>query len=240
MRQAAVDFYYNGWAFLGANLAFGVVLLAALYGSLYVSPWLVSLVAALVVPAAGTMRMATRLRRDGHTDLGDFAEPLRMGRILLMGLAQLLASVVLAADIAIALSWGSWIGIVLLVGAVYGIVALWALSVVAWPILLDPGRDADSIRGRLRLAVVTVVLEPRRVAVLAVASAAVLGVATLLLAPILTVAVSYVWLLIAGSVLPLVDRVEERLPAREPRRFPRRARPSGSARPRRTLPGMPR
>ena len=77
MRDAAVDFYYNGWAFLGANVAFGAVLLAALYGSLYVGPWLLAARGGLVVPAAGTMRMATRLRRDGHTDLGDFAEVLR-------------------------------------------------------------------------------------------------------------------------------------------------------------------
>ncbi len=215
IRDAAMDFYYNGWAFLGANVAFGAVLLGALYGSLFVSPWLLVLVAALVVPAAGTMRMATRLRRDGHTDLGDFAEPLGHGRILLLGLAQLFVSVVLAADIAIALSWGSWIGVVLLVGAAYGIVTLWVLSIVAWPILLDPRRDAAPIRSRLRLAVVTVLLEPRRVAGLALASALVLGAATLLLAPILTVAVSFTWLAIAGYVLPLVDDVESRLPTRE-------------------------
>lgn len=216
MRQAAVDFYYNGWAFLGANLAFGAVLLAALYGSLYVSPWLLLLVAALVAPAAGTMRMATRLRRDGHTDLGDFAEPLRQGRILLLGLAQLLVSVVLAADIAIALSWGSWIGVVLLVGAAYGVVALWALAVVAWPVLLDPTRDAMPIRARLRLALVVLFLEPRRVGGVALGSALVLVISTVLLAPILTVAVSYAWLLIAGSVLPLADEVQARLAQAEP------------------------
>jgi hypothetical protein len=215
IRDAAVDFYDNGWAFLAANVAFGAILLAALYGSLFVSPWFLVLVGALVVPAAGTMRMATRLRRDGHTDLGDFAEPLRAGRILLLGLAQLLVSVVLAADIAIALSWGSWVGVVLLVGAVYGVVALWVLSIVAWPILLDPGRDAAPIRSRLRLAVVIVLLEPRRVAVIAVASAVALGAATLLLAPILTVAVSFTWLAIAGYTLPLADDVEARLSARE-------------------------
>jgi hypothetical protein len=214
MRNAATDFFYNGWAFIGANVALGAILLAALYGSLFVSPWLLLLVAALVVPAVGTMRMATRLRRDGHTDLGDFVEPLRRGRVLLLGLGQLLLSAVLAVDVAIALSWGSWIGIVLLVGAAYGIVALWALSVVAWPLILDPSRDAASIRSGLRLAVVTVLLEPRRVAALALASAIVLGVATLLLAPILTVAVSFTWLTIAGYVLPLTDEVEARLAAR--------------------------
>ncbi len=39
---------------------------------------------------------------------------------------------------------------------------------------------------------------------------------TVLIAPILTVAVSYVWLLIAGSVLPLADEVRARLAQAEP------------------------
>jgi uncharacterized membrane protein YesL len=216
MRDAATSFYFNGWAFIGANVAIGAVLLAALYGALYLGPWLLLLLAVAVIPAAGTMRMATRLHRDGHTDLGDFTEAFHIGRILLLGLAQLGLSVVLAVDVAIALSWGSWIGLVLLVGAAYGMVALWTVSVVAWPILLDPARDATPIRRRLRLAILVVFLEPRRVGGLALVSALIIVVSTLLLAPILTLSISFVWLTIAGFVLPLVDGVEARATAPEP------------------------
>jgi hypothetical protein len=216
-RTAAVDFYYNAWPFLGANVVFGLVLLAAFYGSVLIGPWLLLLVAASVVPAAGTMRMATRLRRDGHTDLGDFAEVLRgRGRILLLGVAQLAIGLVLAIDVAIALAWGSWIGTILLVGAVYGIALLWAVAVVAWPILLDPAHDAVSIRARLRLAFLVVLLEPRRVAGLAIAGGLVLLASTLLIAPVLTFSVSYVWLLAAGYALPLADGVAARLENAEP------------------------
>ena len=216
-RTAAVDFYYNAWPFLGANVAFGLVLLGAFYGSVLIGPWLLLLVAASVVPAAGTMRMATRLRRDGHTDLGDFAEVMRgRGRILLLGVAQLAIGLVLAIDVAIALAWGSWVGTILLVGAVYGIALLWALAVVAWPILLDPARDALSIRTRLRLAFLVVLLEPRRVAGLAVVGGLVLLASTLLIAPVLTFSVSFVWLLAAGYALPLSDAVEARLEPTEP------------------------
>ena len=145
-------------------------------------------------------------------------------------------SVVLAVDVAIALSWGSWIGLVLLVGAAYGIVALWAVAVVR---LADPPRPrarrgADPAAGCAWRSLV-VFLEPRRVGGLALVSALMLVASTLLLAPILTVSVSFVWLTIAGFVLPLVDGVEARAIARpSPRPGPRPARPSGSARPRRS------
>ena len=217
IRTAAVGFFDNAWPFLGANVAFGVVLLAAFYGSVLISPWFLLLLAVAVVPAAGTMRMATRLHRVGHTDLGDFAEVFRgRGRILLLGVAQLAIGAVLAVDILVAFAWGSWIGTILLVGAAYGIAVLWALAVVAWPILLDPSRDAMPIRARLRLAFIVLLVEPRRVAGLAIVSGLLLLASTLLIAPILTFSVALVWLLLAGYALPLADAVEARLEPTEP------------------------
>jgi uncharacterized membrane protein YesL len=217
IRRAAAGFYDNAWPFLGANVAFGIVLLAAFYGSVLIGPWFLLLFGVAVVPAAGTMRMATRLHRVGHTDLGDFAEVLRgRGRILLLGVAQLAISVVLAVDVAVALAWGSWIGTILLVGAAYGIALLWAVAVVAWPILLDPERDAVPIRARLRLAFLVVLLEPRRVAGLAIVAGIVLLASTVLIAPILTFSMAFVWLMLAGYSLPLADAVQARLEPTEP------------------------
>jgi uncharacterized membrane protein YesL len=217
LRRAAVDFYGNAWPFLGANVAIGVVLLTAFYGSIFLGPWLLLLVAVAVVPAAGTMRMATRLHRAGHTDLGDFADVFHgRGRILLLGVAQLVIGAVLAIDVAIALAWGSWLGTILLVSAAYGIAVLWGVAVVAWPILLDPARDTLPIRARLRLAFLVLLLEPRRVAGLALVAALVLGVSTVLIAPILTFSVSFIWLTLAGYALPLADAVEARLEPTEP------------------------
>ena len=212
IRDAGVDFYYNVWAFLGANVLIGALLLAALYGSLLLGPWLLALAALVAVPAAGTMRMATRLRRDGHTDLGDFAEVLRHpGRIVLPGALQLAIGVVLIVDVAVALGWGGWLGTLLLVGALYGLAAWWAVAVIAWPILLDPHRNGRPTRACLRLALVTLLVYPIRVITLAVTSGLFLIVAAILIAPILTFAVSLAWLAVAGYVLPLVDRVESRL-----------------------------
>jgi len=217
IRAAAVGFFDNAWPFLGANVALGIVLLAAFYGTILIGPWFVLLLAVAVVPAAGTMRMATRLHRVGHTDLGDFAEVFRgHGRILLLGVVQLAIGAVLAVDIAVAFAWGSWIGTILLVGAAYGIAMLWALAVVAWPILLDPSRDAMPIRARLRLAFIVLLIEPRRVAGLAILAGLLLLVSTLLVAPILTFSVALVWLLLAGYALPLADAVAARLEPTEP------------------------
>jgi hypothetical protein len=214
IRDAAADFYYNGWAFLGANVAVGLVLLAAVYGSIYVGAWIILLAAGAVVPAAGTMRMATRLHRDGHTDLGDFAEIRRHRRVLLLALAELAIVVVLAVDVAVGSAWASWLGVVLVVGAIYGAVAIWALSVVAWPILLDPARDTWSIRDRLRLGAVVLFVNVRRIAGLALIAGLLLAISAVLVAPLLTVAVSFTWLFVARMALPLSDDAEERLATR--------------------------
>ena len=72
------------------------------------------------------------------------------------------------------------------------------------------------IRARLRLAVVVLFLEPRRVAGLALVAGLVLVASTLLIAPILTFSVAFVWLMLAGYALPLADAVEARLEPTEP------------------------
>ena len=85
-----------------------------------------------------------------------------------------------------------------------------------WPILLDPARDAVPIRARLRLAFLVLLLEPRRVAGLAIVAGVVLLASTVLIAPILTFSLAFVWLMLAGYALPLADAVQARLEATEP------------------------
>ena len=210
IRDAASDFYYNGWRFFGGNLVFGALLLAILWASL-ATPWLLLALALLALPAAGIMRMATQVERIGHTDFEDFTQVIRHpGRVLAIGGLQALLTVILVVDLLIGLSWGSWPGTLLFVSALYGIGVLWCYAVVAWPILLDPERDGEPTRPRLRLALVVLLVHPIRLAGLALLAGPLLVVATVLIAPILTFAVSLVWLAIAGYVLPLADRVEGR------------------------------
>lgn len=175
------------------------------------SPWGLLLVVLLVLPAAGTMRMATRLVRDFHTDLGDFAEVVRHPWPALgVGLAQLAVTVVLVGDILIAAAWRSWPGTFLLIGALYALIALWTYAVVAWPLLLDPERDAEGVRSRLRLALVLFLVHPVRIGLFALLIGALLVLATFVIMPVLTFAVGLLWLAIARYVLPLADRIEGR------------------------------
>ena len=192
IREAASDFYYNGWRFFGGNLAFGGMLLVILWLSLG-SPWFLPLLFVLAVPAAGIMRMAAQVERIGHTDLDEFTGVLRRPwRVLVLGLLQFALTALLVADIAIGVAWGSWPGTLLLVTAVYGIVVFWCFAVVAWPIVLDPERDGEPVRARLRLALVVLLVHPFRIGGVAILAGIVLGVATFLVAPILTFAVSLV------------------------------------------------
>jgi hypothetical protein len=204
------DFYFNSWRFLGANILLGALMVAFVVGSLG-SPWGLLLVVLLVLPAAGTMRMATRLVRDFHTDLGDFAEVVRHPWPALgVGLAQLAVTVVLVGDILIAAAWRSWPGTFLLIGALYALIALWTYAVVAWPLLLDPERDAEGVRSRLRLALVLFLVHPVRIGLFALLIGALLVLATFVIMPVLTFAVGLLWLAIARYVLPLADRIEGR------------------------------
>lgn len=210
LREAVSDFYFNSWRFLGANILLGAVLVAFVVASL-ATPWGLLLAVLLVLPAAGTMRMATRLVRDFHTDLGDFAEVVRRPwPVLGIGLAQLAVTVVLVGDMLIAAAWRSWPGTFLLIGALYALAALWSYAVVAWPLLLDPERDTESVRPRLRLALVVFLVHPVRVGLFALLVGALLLLATVVIMPVLTFAVGLLWLAIARYVLPVADRVEGR------------------------------
>jgi uncharacterized membrane protein YesL len=210
LREATSDFYFNSWRFLGANILIGALMVGILIASAW-HPAALLLVTLLVLPAVGTMRMATRLVRDFHTDLGDFADSVRRPWPLLgVGLAQLAVIVVLVGDILIAAAWRSWAGTLLLVGAGYGLLALWTYAVVAWPLLLDPERDGEPLGARLRLAFVIVLVHPVRIGLFGLLIGAVLAISTALVAPILTFAVGVTWLAIARFVLPVADRIEGR------------------------------
>lgn len=210
LREAVSDFYYNSWRFLAANMALGALLVVLVLASVATPVALVGL--PLLVPlAAGIMRMSTRLVRDGHTDFGDLTEVLsRPWHVLVPGVLQLAVSSVLVADVFIAAGWQSLAGTFLAVSATYGLFVLWAYALVAWPLLLDPERDAEGIRRRLRLAFVVLLAHPVRIGSFALVMGLLLVIATVAIAPIITFAVGLAWLAIARYVLPIADRLEGR------------------------------
>jgi hypothetical protein len=210
VRDAALDLYYNSWRFLPANIIFGVILIVLITAGA-ASPWGFVIAIGLILPAAGCMRMATALVRDGHTDFGEFTAALRHPWPALgLGLIQLAGVLVLVVDFGVGRTWGSFAGGVLWVSALYGAAIGWAYAVVAWPIVLDPLRTAEPIRGRLRLAALLLLAHPIRVGILAALVGAFLIAATIAVAAIVTVGLAFAFLVIARYVLPAADRLEGR------------------------------
>lgn len=210
MRQAAVDLYYNFSAFIPANVIFGIGFIVVI-AAVATSPvgWIA--VIGLVPLTAGLMAQATTLVRDGHTDLGAFVAVLRRPWLVLgLGIAQLAAGAVLVVDLSVGAALGMPVGGVLVVSAVYGLAVLWAYAVVAWPIVLDPSRQDDTLAVRLRLAAKLLVARPVRTAGLAAVVGIFLVIATVAIAAIVMFALALAWLVTARYVLAAADRLEGR------------------------------
>jgi hypothetical protein len=82
--------------------------------------------------------------------------------------------------------------------------------VVAWPLVMDPLREGQPLRARLRLAVILVLAHPLRMGALALVLAAFLAASAVLAAALITVSVAYCALVAAHFVLPAADRLEGR------------------------------
>jgi hypothetical protein len=210
LRQAVGDLYYNSWRFLGANVLLGTLLIVIVLASVG-SAWALVLLPLAAVPAAGMLRMATVLVRDGHCDFGDLLDVIRRPWMpLAVGMAQALVALVLVVDMRLGAAIGSSVGLVLTVSALYGLVIGWAYASVAWPLLVDPERDGEPIAGRLKLAGLVLVAHPIRVGGFLVLVGIVLATAALAIAPFVTFAAALAWLVIARYVLPVADRIEGR------------------------------
>jgi len=210
IRTAAEDLYYNSWRFFGANLIFGVGLLAIALLSVGGLAFLILLV--LLTPvAAGTMRMATTMVRNRHTDFGELVDELRRPwRSLALGAAQLFFLFVLVIDLLLGVAIQRPLGTFLSVSGLYGVFILWLYATLAWPIVLDPIRAGLRLRERLRLAALLMLAYPLRMAGLALLLAALVVFSTLTVAPILMISVAFTCLVAAHCVLPAADRLEGR------------------------------
>jgi uncharacterized membrane protein YesL len=210
LRRAAEDLYYHGVRLVPANLAWGIVVLGAVY--LAASPIGIILGAVLVPLTFGLMGMATTLVRERTLVMSDLVRSVRtdFARRFALGLAQLALIAVAVVDLLVGLQIGGMIGLVLLVTAAYTLLAIWILAVAAWPIVMDPLREAMPLRPRLRLALFLVLGHPVRFTLLALVLAAVLTVSAVLAAALVTFAAVFAALVAAHFVLPAADRLEGR------------------------------
>jgi len=212
LREAASDLYYHSLRLVAGNLLWGVVLLATLWLGVTAPPLLLIGGVALVPISIGLMRMATSVVREGHTVMSDFGAAFRprAWRHLALGIGQLMLLVVAAVDLLIGVQLGGMLGTFLAMSAIYMLFAVWGLGVTCWPVLLDPLRDDEPIRQKLRLGVAVALTGPVRLTGVALLLIAFLAVSTILAALLLTVAVAFVFLVAARYVLPAADRLEGR------------------------------
>jgi len=206
-----VDFYFNSWRLVPANIVWGVLLLLILVATLQFLAAVV-LVAVLALPVAGIFRMAALLTRGAPAGFGDFITGMRRfaAPAIALGIVSTAAGAVFTANIGFGLSQGSIIGGIFAVLALYADLALAMYLVAAWPILVDPVRETMSLRDRLQLAFYVLASRFGRLLALTLVILAILIVSTILFAALVTISVAYVSLVATRYVLPAADRFEGR------------------------------
>jgi len=214
VRLAAVDFYYNSWRFVPANVAWSIAL-PRRADALNKEHIAIVLAVLLAMPIAGMHRMAAQLARDEPAGLSDFVEGMRRFGLRATGLLAVAAmlAAVLVTNLFTGIGSDSPLGWFVGATALWGLVALAMFVVALWPVLVDPSREATPLRRRLQLAAMVVVGRPGRLFLLTALIAATLIASTALLGVIVLVGVAYASLLATRWVLPAVDELEARYEA---------------------------
>ena len=214
LRQAAVDFYFNSWRFVPANLLWGLGLLVVIVIGVAWPPAL-ALAVLLAVPVAGLHRMAALIARGEPAAISDFVDGMRRFALPAIGIAggAAVIAVVLTTNVVIGFESGGPLGWFLGATALYGEFALAMFLVAIWPILVDPRHAAATLRHRIVVAGLVVIGRPGRLFLLTIVIVVVLALSTMLLAGIVLVAVGFSSLVATRWVLPTADTLESRFEA---------------------------
>ena len=213
LRQSARDFYFNSWRLAPANLVWGIWFVLALVAG-PVSMLGVALLVALAIPTVGLYRVAALIAREEPVAFSDFVGGMRRSgpAALAVGGGAAILAVVFTTNVLVGLDAHNPLGWFISAMALWGDVGLVMFLATFWPILVDPQREAVSLRRKLALAGLAVIGRPVRVIGLTVTLVLVLAVSTLLFAALVIAGVAYIALVSSRVVLPLVDEVEARLP----------------------------
>ena len=209
VRAALSDLYFHSMRLVGLNLLWGLGLLAIVFAALAWSPVSLVLTPILAIPAVGTFRMAARIvRQEGDRSISGVLATSASRAIgtVASGGAVLIAVIVLGSNAVIGLSGTQPFGWLLGTLAVWGLVLLWAVCLVALPLLADPLRADDSLGERMRLAVAVLLAHPRRFAVVGASMAVFVVVSAVLTIVLLTTSLALAALIACRIVYPLADR----------------------------------
>ena len=134
---------------------------------------------------------------------------------LAVGVAVTVAVLVATWDLVAGVTSDAPLGWAMATLAAWALLAVAALTLAFWPLLVDPQRADRPVRERLRLAGLLVIAYPLRVLVLVVVLALV-GIASFVaFAALVTISVAYSALVACRWVLPAADRLEARLAIRD-------------------------
>jgi hypothetical protein len=210
IRAAFTDYYFNSMRLVPANVVWGAGLVIVVVVGLAWPLGGLLLLPLLALPTAGIFRLAARIVRVApDAGLRDVLWPYRRAAAptLALGVAVTASTLILGTNLVVGIGQGTVTAWVLATLAGWGLVAVWAGAIVAWPIVVDPARETLPLRARLRIAGTLLLAAPGRVAVLTVAIAITTAVSTVLTAALLTVSVSFVALVACRIVLPAADRI---------------------------------
>ena len=218
IRAAAFDFYYQSIRAVPANILWGIALLAVVALAIEGGPIVTLGVAPLLaIPYVGVVRLAALVARDRDVVLSDVWRAYRRFGLPALGIGVLttLAAALLASNVVVGASMGGLLGWVFATLAASGLLGIWVVGFPVWVLLVDPERDDQPPRKRLRLALLLVLAAPGRMVALALLLSIVLLISTVAFAALLTISVSFTSLVAARYILPLADRLETWLAARE-------------------------
>lgn len=221
VRAGASDLFYHSIRVVPANLAFGVVLLVALWAWVNLGSIVAALVAVLLAPPlAGLAQLGANATRGGDVNLSDVLDPVRRRpvAVLVAGAGFCAAVLILVVNVVNGLTSGNVIAFGVAVSAVWGIVVLFAIGFAFWPLLVDPWRADRRSSEALRLAGLLVLAHPVRLGGLTVLLAMTLLASTIAFAAVATFSVGFVMLVAARYVLPAADRLEASLGRTPPSR----------------------
>jgi hypothetical protein len=206
------DFYFNSWRLVPANAIWGLGLMVLVALVFSFAPALPLWLGLLAFPTAGIFRLAAIMARDRPAAFSDALEAWRrfLGPILLIGAVAGVGSSILLFNIVFGFVSNDPVGWIFATLALWGFLALWAVALAFWPLLLDPLREGETLSAKLRLAVTVILIAPGRYVALMLLAWLFLLISTILLAALLTVSVAFVALVVSRYVLPLADRIEAR------------------------------
>lgn len=217
-RAAAFDFYYQSVRVVSANILWGVSLLAVLAVAIASGPLAtLILMPLLAIPYVGVVRLAVLTARGRDVVLSDLGRAYRQFGLpaLAIGIVTTLAVALLASNVVVGATMGGLGGWVFATLAASGLLGIWVLGFPLWILLVDPDRAERTLGERLHLAVLLLLAAPGRIVSLGLLLLLVLLISTVAFAALLTISVSYAALVAARFVLPLADRLESWLAARE-------------------------